>query len=90
MGTQIDMGLRAFEKLLQDMNRILGPDHRDVLLTSMQFATCLEKSGRLAKAEATLAWSIEEQARVLGSDYPEALNRCRVLKRPRSNTKSNN
>jgi hypothetical protein len=89
MGTQIDMGLRAFEKLLHDMKKVLGPNHRDVLLTNMQFATCLEKSGRLAKAEATLAWSIEEQARVLGSDYPEALNICRLLKRLRSNTKSN-
>jgi hypothetical protein len=55
----------------------------------MQFATCLEKSGRLAKAEATLAWSIEEQARVLGSDCPKTLEAHRVLKRLRSNTKSN-
>jgi Tetratricopeptide repeat len=58
-------------RLLEDRVRVLGPDHRDTLVTRNNLATWLAQSGQVGEAVGQFRQLLEDQARVLGPDHRE-------------------
>ena len=65
--------LRLFEELLPDRERILGPDHPDVLVTRSCIAYWTARCGDVAKALALFQELPRYAERVLGPGHPDTL-----------------
>ena len=65
--------IAAFEKLLADQRRVLGPDDPDILTTRSNLASWLGESGRVAEAITAFEQLLANQRRVLGPDDPDTL-----------------
>lgn len=61
----------AFEALVTDRRRVLGPDHRDTLRARSNLAYWYGMAGDLTSAGAALTNLIPDLARVLGPDHPD-------------------
>jgi hypothetical protein len=62
-----------FERALAGRERVLGPEHPDVLATRNSLASVLAQRGMLAEAEGEFRGLVELQGRVLGPEHPDVL-----------------
>jgi hypothetical protein len=60
----------AYEALLTDTRRVLGPDHPDTLATRNNLASCRSQAGDRAGATAELADLLVDMMQILGPDHP--------------------
>jgi hypothetical protein len=65
--------ITAFEQLLADQSRVLGPDDPQTLFTRGNLAGLLVESGRLAEAITACERLLADRTRVLGPDAPQTL-----------------
>ena len=63
----------AFEELLTDRLRVLGPDHPETLTTRANLARWRGRRGIPAGAVAAFEELLADYQRVLGPDHPETL-----------------
>jgi tetratricopeptide (TPR) repeat protein len=63
----------AFERLLTDRTRVLGPDAPATLATRNNLASLLGESGRVAEAVTAFERLLTDRTRVLGPDAPATL-----------------
>jgi hypothetical protein len=63
----------AFEALLADERRTLGPDHPEALSSRHQIAFWRAKSGKIKSAIAALEALLADQVHVLGADHADTL-----------------
>jgi hypothetical protein len=63
----------AFEELLTDCLRVLGPDHPDTLATRYNLAHWRGEAGDAAGAVAAFEELLTDYLRVLGPDHPYTL-----------------
>ena len=66
----------AMELILQcieDMERLLGPDHPNTLYCKNILALCFKKDNRLDEAIALMKKVVRSRTRVLGPDHPDTL-----------------
>jgi hypothetical protein len=65
--------ITAFEQLLADQGRVLGPDDPQTLFTRSNLAGLLAESGRLAEAITAFEQLLADRTRLLGPDAPQTL-----------------
>ena len=65
--------ITAFEQLLTDRLRVLGPDHPDTLITRSNIALWRGEAGDPAGAITAFEQLLPDQLRVLGPDHPDTL-----------------
>jgi len=65
--------ITAYEQLLADQRKVLGPDDPQTLFTRSNLAWLLGRSGRVAEAIMAFAQLLADQRRVLGPDAPQTL-----------------
>ena len=65
--------ITAFEQLLTDQVRVLGPDAPQTLFTRSTLASLVAESGRVAEAITAFEQLLADQSRVLGPDAPQTL-----------------
>jgi NB-ARC domain-containing protein/tetratricopeptide repeat protein len=70
---QVAAARNYFQQLLEDMLRVLGPDHPDTLATRGNFASWTGQTGDAAGAAEALKQLLADQVRVLGPDHPHTL-----------------
>jgi Tetratricopeptide repeat len=63
----------AYEELLADRLRVLGPDHPDTLTTRNNLAGLRGVAGDAAGAAAAYEELLADRLRVLGPDHPDTL-----------------
>jgi hypothetical protein len=63
----------AFEQLLTDWERVLGPDHPGTLTTRNNLAWWRGEAGDAAGAVAAFEQLLTDRERVLGPDHPHTL-----------------
>ncbi|MGL5824478.1 MAG: tetratricopeptide repeat protein, partial [Nocardioides sp.] len=63
----------AFEELLTDQLRVLGPDHPHTLTTRSHLAGLRGQAGDTAGATTAFEELLTDQLRVLGPDHPHTL-----------------
>ncbi|WP_410870358.1 tetratricopeptide repeat protein [Nocardia sp. A7] len=71
--------LTAFELLLPDHQRILGPNHPDTLRTRNNIAAWRGETGDLAGALAEFELLLPDHQRILGPDHPDTLRTRRWI-----------
>jgi tetratricopeptide (TPR) repeat protein len=59
--------------VLADLNRLLGPDHKDVLTVRSNFATLLARAGQTSEALEHQRELLAARIRVLGPEHPHTL-----------------
>jgi tetratricopeptide (TPR) repeat protein len=70
---RVDEAIAAFEQLLDDQLRLMGPDTPDTLTTRNDLAHWLGESGRVDDAITMLEQLRDDQLRVMGPDAPDTL-----------------
>ena len=65
--------------LLQDQERVLGPDHPYTLRTRASMATWNEAAGGVTEAVRQLKQLLPDQERVLGADHPATISTRQLL-----------
>jgi hypothetical protein len=65
--------ITAYEELLADLKKVLGPDDAQILFARSNRAWWLGESGRVSEAIAAYAQLLADQTRVLGPDAPQTL-----------------
>lgn len=63
----------AYEHLLVDFMRVLGPDHPDTLTTRNNLTGAYHSAGRVGEAITLYEQTLTDYRRVLGDDHPSAL-----------------
>ena|ERR1035437_2756613 len=63
--------ITAFEQLLADQSRVLGPDDPHTLTARYNLAGLLGESGRVAEAITAYEQLLADQSKVLGPDAPQ-------------------
>ncbi|MFE7475747.1 tetratricopeptide repeat protein, partial [Streptomyces sp. NPDC057575] len=63
----------AFEELLADRLRVLGPDHPETLAARHNFASFRGEAGDAAGAAAAFEELLADRLRVQGPDHPNTL-----------------
>jgi DNA-binding transcriptional MerR regulator len=69
----LDAAEAAYQAVLADQIRVLGPDHPHVLATRHNLAGLLSQRGDIKAAEAAYQAVLADQIRVLGPDHPDVL-----------------
>ncbi|WJK33339.1 FxSxx-COOH system tetratricopeptide repeat protein [Solwaraspora sp. WMMA2065] len=70
---QVAAAATAFEELLADSVRVLGPDHPDTLTTRSNVASWRGRAGDAVGAAAAFEGLLADSVRVLGPDHPDTL-----------------
>ena len=65
--------IELLRELIADQQRILGPDHPDVLRTRSDLAHWLSQAGKVDEAIALFTGVLADQQRVLGAGHPDIL-----------------
>src|ERR1019366_2553071 len=70
---QVAQAITAFEQLLADQRRLLGPDHANTLTTRSNLASWLGESGQVDQAITAYEQLLSDQRRLLGPDHANTL-----------------
>ena len=75
-GTQgrLDEASTLYEQTLAARERVLGPDHPDILQSRNNLAIAYRDAGRLEEAITLHEQTLAARERVLGPDHPHTLN----------------
>ncbi len=73
LGDSAAQAIGVGEPLTADFDRLLGPDHRDTLLSRDSLAQAYQSAGRTAAAITLFEQTVAARKRVLGQDHPDTL-----------------
>ena len=73
LGDSAAQAIAVGEPLLQDAERMLGPDHPDTLASRDNLAVAYQAAGRTAEAIPLHQQTLAARERVLGPDHPDTL-----------------
>jgi tetratricopeptide (TPR) repeat protein len=73
LGDSAAQAIAVGEPLLEDAERVLGPDHPDTLASRNNLANAHQAAGRAAEAIPLLEQTVADRERVLGPDHPDTL-----------------
>jgi len=65
----VEEAITAFQSLLDDQLRVLGPDHPATLTTRSELAYWLARAGRAEEAVTAFQALLNDRLRVLGPDH---------------------
>jgi tetratricopeptide (TPR) repeat protein len=74
LGDSARQAIAVGEPLVEDSERVLGPDHPDTLRSRNHLALAYQEAGRAAEAIPLHERTLADQERVLGPDHPDILN----------------
>ena len=73
LGDSAPQAIAVGEPLLEDAERVLGPDHPDTLASRNNLANAYQEAGRAAEAIPLHEQTLADRERVLGPDHPDTL-----------------
>ena len=73
LGDSAAQAIAVGEPLVEDAERLLGPDHPDTLTSRNNLADAYRAAGRYAEAIALHEQTLADRERVLGPDHPDTL-----------------
>jgi tetratricopeptide (TPR) repeat protein len=73
LGDSAAQAIAVGEPLAADLDRVLGPDHRDTLLSRDSLARAYQSAGKTAAAIALFEHTLGVRERALGLDHPDTL-----------------
>jgi hypothetical protein len=73
LGDSAQQAIAAGKPLVEDAERLLGPDHPDTLTSRNNLANAYQDAGRTAEAIALHQRTLADRERLLGPDHPSTL-----------------
>jgi tetratricopeptide (TPR) repeat protein len=73
LGDNVAQAVLIGERLVADSVQVLGPDHRDTLLSLNNLATAYQAAGRPDEAIPLLEQTLADRERILGPDHADTL-----------------